>query len=170
MNTLAEYTSPRLIIPQLRSRDAAAVTAELCSTLDRDGRVKELLAFYNAVLSHECLSSTAMAPGLAIPHARIPGLSQVSFALGRCPEPMPWFGQQPQPVQLVFLFAVPDRETGAYLAMLSALAKLTRDAGRWNRLINAADGGEMFAVLSEIYLPRSQAPNRKLLTEAARTF
>ena len=71
MSTVADYTEPSLMVPLLRSRDAAGVTAELCSTLDRQGRLSDLLPFYHAVISHEALSSTAMSPGWAMPHARI---------------------------------------------------------------------------------------------------
>jgi mannitol/fructose-specific phosphotransferase system IIA component (Ntr-type) len=111
MSTVADYTEPSLMVPLLRSRDAAGVTAELCSTLDRQGRISDLLPFYHAVISHEALSSTAMAPGWAMPHARLAVVRRLSFALGRTAEPLVWFGGEP--VNMVFLFAVPESQAAA---------------------------------------------------------
>ena len=151
MNTMADYTEASLMLPLLRCRDAAAVTAELCSTLQREGRINDLLPFYHGVISHEALSSTVISPGWALPHARIPGIPALSFALGRTAEPLAWFGGEP--VNMVFLFAVPESDAAAYLRLIAGLAKLGQDRLRLERLGDAADSQSMFEVLGEIALP-----------------
>ena len=155
MSTVADYTEPSLMVPLLRSRDAAGVTAELCSTLDRQGRLSDLLPFYHAVISHEALSSTAMAPGWAMPHARLAVVRRLSFALGRTAEPLVWFGGEP--VNMVFLFAVPESQAAAYLSLISGLASLAQDRLRLERLADAPDSRAMFEVLREISLPKRHA-------------
>jgi mannitol/fructose-specific phosphotransferase system IIA component (Ntr-type) len=155
MNTIADYTEPSLMVPLLRSRDAAAVTAELCSTLERQGRVSDLLPFYHAVISHEALSSTVISPGWALPHARIPGISRLSFVLGRTAEPLAWFGGEP--VSMIFLFAVSARNAAAYQSVISGLANLGQDHLRLERLVDASDSQTMFEVLREISLPKRRA-------------
>ena len=155
MITVADYTEPSLMVPLLRSRDAAGVTAELCSTLDRQGRISDLLPFYHAVISHEALSSTAMAPGWAMPHARLAVVRRLSFALGRTAEPLVWFGGEP--VNMVFLFAVPESQAAAYLSLISGLASLAQDRLRLERLADAPDSETMLEVLREIFLPKRHA-------------
>ncbi|MCX6916513.1 MAG: PTS sugar transporter subunit IIA [Verrucomicrobia bacterium] len=155
MGAVADYTEPSLMLPLLRRRDAAAATAELCSLLQRLGRISDLLPFYHAVLSHESLSSTAISPGWAMPHARLAGISQLSFALGRTAEPLAWFGGEP--VSLVFLFAVPECDGGAYLNLIASLARLSQDRLRLARLADAPDSRSMFEVLQEIPLPKRPA-------------
>ena len=139
-------------MPVLRSRDAAGVVAELCSTLQRQGRVSDLLPFYHAVISHEALSSTVISPGWALPHARIAGIPQLAFTLGRTAEPLPWFGGEP--VSLVFLFAVPECDAGTYLSLLAGLAKLGQDEARLERLVDAPDSETMFELLRETPIPK----------------
>jgi mannitol/fructose-specific phosphotransferase system IIA component (Ntr-type) len=155
MPTVADYTEPSLMLPLLRSRDAAGVTAEICSALQRQGRVSDLLPFYHAVISHEALSSTVISPGWALPHARIAGIPQLSFALGRTAEPLPWFGGEL--VSLVFLFAVPESDAAAYLSLIAGLAKLGQDHGLLERLGDAPDDRTMFEVLRGIPLPGRRA-------------
>lgn len=154
-NCVANFTESSLMVPVLRGQDAAAVTAELCSALQRQGWLSDLLPFYQAVISHESLSSTAMSPGWALPHARSAGIERLSFALGRTAEPLVWFGGER--VEMVFLFAVPDNEAGAYLNLISGLAKLSQDHGRRQRLAEAPDARAMFELLQEVLLPTRPA-------------
>jgi mannitol/fructose-specific phosphotransferase system IIA component (Ntr-type) len=154
-NTLADYTEPSLMVPRLSGRDAATLTGELCSTLHRKGRISDLRGFYDAVISRESLSSTAMVPGWAVPHARLAGISQLSFALGRSEEPLAWFGGKP--ANTIFLFAVPETEAAAYLTLISGLAKLSQDRLRLERLADASDSQAMFEVLQGIRLPQRRS-------------
>ena len=155
MNTVADYTKPSLIVPHLRSRDAAGVTAELCSMLEREGRISDLLPFYHAIISHEALSSTAMSPGWALPHARVAGIPHLCFALGRPAEPLVWFGGEP--ISMVFLFAVPQNQAAAILNLIAGLARLSQDQVRLDRLADAPNSGAMFEVLQGISLPKRRA-------------
>lgn len=156
MLTLADYTSPELILPELQSRSVPAVLAELCHTLEGAGRVEDPLAFYNAVVSHEQLSSTAMPPGWALPHARLKSLSSLSFAVGRSPVPLAWNPAGGPAVRLVFLFAVPEVEGASYIMLLSALAKLSQNALRWEALLHAPDSKSLYALLQNIPLNQPQ--------------
>ena len=157
MSTLAQFTSAGLIIPELRGRDAGAVLAELGSALHREGRVIDLPRFHSAVMHREQLSSTAMPPGWAIPHARMEELPQLSLAVGRSSEPLVWLGGSQTRVRLVFLFAVPESAAGAYLGLVSALARLSRSAGHVERLIQATDSQTILAVLEEMPLRQSRS-------------
>src|SRR5437867_3887819 len=104
---LADYTGPDLMIPELRLDDVAGVVQELCQVLRKAERVADLLPFYQATLVREYLVSTVAGPGIAFPHARLQGLSQACFALGRSPQPIRWGSNDWSPVRLVFLSAVP---------------------------------------------------------------
>ena len=71
--TLADFTSPRLIVPQLRGVDAVSAIQELSQALQREGRIADSLPFYHAALNREFMVSTDMEAGMAFPHARLPG-------------------------------------------------------------------------------------------------
>jgi PTS system nitrogen regulatory IIA component len=155
MSNLADYTEPSLMVPLLCSRDASSITAELCSTLQSQGRISDLLPFYQAVINREALGGTVIAPGWALSHARIPGIPQLSFAFGRTAEPLAWYSGEP--VNMVFLFAVPESEAADYLGLISGLAKLSLQPLRLERLRNAPTSRAMFEVLREIHLPQRRA-------------
>lgn len=154
--TLADFTTPELLLPELRSVYTEAVIAELCSTLHREQRVRDLLPFYNAVLSREMLASTATASGWAMPHARVAGLDRISFAFGRAREPLKWLGNGAN-VSLVFLLAAPEGDA-SYLQLISGLARLSKDRSRVQRLLEAADAASIFELFQEVAVGRARTP------------
>ena len=48
--SLADYTQPALIVPQLRERDTAGIIGELSQALQRQGCVPDVLPFYQAAI------------------------------------------------------------------------------------------------------------------------
>jgi mannitol/fructose-specific phosphotransferase system IIA component (Ntr-type) len=143
--SLSHYTNARLIVPQLRQRDAAGIISELSQVLQREGYVADVLPFYQTALNHEVLSNSAHESGFALPHARLSGVRQLQFAFGRTPAPVVWGPKNSWPVQLVFLLAVPATDAACYLHLLASLARLGQQSGQLAAL-RAADGPE--AVLS----------------------
>ncbi len=150
--TLADFTSLELIVPSLRGRDEAAVIQELSQALQRERRVPDFLPFYHAALNREFLVSSDLEAGMAFPHARLPGLKELSFALGRCDRPLVWGAKAGHSVRLIFLIAVPATESTQYLSLISGLARLAKDGGLMEKLKAAGDAAQIFEVLQQIEL------------------
>jgi mannitol/fructose-specific phosphotransferase system IIA component (Ntr-type) len=151
VTTVAHYTTPALIVPKLRSQEPAAAIGELCAALCQEKRIKEPFPFFSAAISHEMLASTA-SEGWALPHARLVGIPQLSFALGRTSAPMDWFGSPANRVQLIFLFAVPETDGAGYLALISALARLSQRPRQAESLLHASDSNTIFDLLQQIQI------------------
>jgi mannitol/fructose-specific phosphotransferase system IIA component (Ntr-type) len=150
--TLADFTSPALIVPRLRGQDAASVIQELSQALQRDKRVSDLLPFYHAALNREFMVSTDMEAGMAFPHARLPALKEVSFAFGRSEKPLGWGNKAAGAVRLVFLMAVPATDSTQYLSLVSGLARLAKDNRLVEKLHAARDASQIVEVLKQIEL------------------
>jgi PTS system fructose-specific IIC component len=150
--TLADYTCPMLLAPELHGRDAAAVIHELSYLLYRAGFVPDVLPFYRAALDRERAHSTVTDQGCAWPEAVVQDLAQPCFALGRFPAPLAWFQELKPCVHLVFLLATPKTSAGNDQAMVAGLMRLNTDQPLRQRLFAARDRGEMFDVLSQVSL------------------
>ena len=155
--TLADFTSPGLILPHLRGHDAASVIQELSHALQREKRVPDLLPFYHAALNHEFLVSSDMEAGMAFPHARLPGLKELAFAVGRSKEPLDWGSKNTRSVRLVFLIAVPATDSTQYLLLISGLARLAKDSQLVEKLHKANDAFQILEALQQIKLQTGQA-------------
>lgn len=159
--TLADYTSPALIVPQLRPGNAFDVIQELSQVLHRDGRLPDLAAFSQAALTREMMVSTAMDYGMAFPHARLKELKHLCFSLGRTAEPIFWVAGGTAPVRLMFLSAVPLHEAGNYLPLISGFARLSKDSQLLEKMHAARNAQEMFALLKQVKLRISREALRR---------
>ena len=159
---LADFTRPELIIPQLRSTAVEQVISELAHKLEQTGRVENRTAFLEAVIARERLCPTSCAPGWALPHARLADLPQLTFAFGKSLEPLTWLGEQKASVKIVWLFAVPESETRAYLNLIASIARFSQNAVLVDQLTTAVDASAIFDVLLQSPLPASRsAPPEK---------
>ena len=151
---LAGYTLPGLIVPRLRERDTAGIINELSQVLQRRGCVSDVLPFYHAALNQELMANSALDCGIAFPHARLNGVKQLQFALGRTPEPIIWGAKGSWPVQLVFLLAVPATDAANYLHLLASLARLGQQPNLLTELRTAENAEAILAVLERIRMRR----------------
>lgn len=150
--TLADFTGPGLMIPRLRGAETASAIKELTDALHAEHRVTDALPLYQAALNREFLAGTNLEPGMAFLHARLPGLKDISFALGRSVEPLRWGPHDTCETRLVFLLAVPATDAVQYLLVISGLARLAQDAGLMAGLLEARDAQQMLEVLRWVSL------------------
>ena len=157
--TLADFTSPGLIVPYLRGQDAVVIIYELSQALQREKRVPDLLPFYHAALNGEFLVSSDLEAGMAFPHGRLPGLKELSFALGRSEEPLRWSVRPDRSVRLVSLLAVPATDATRYLLLISGLARLAKEERLVEKLHAAQDTFQIMEVLKQVELRAGFGPN-----------
>jgi len=82
----------------------------------------------SALLNRERLGSTGVGEGVAIPHAKIPGMTELVACVGRVPGGVPFDAIDQKPVRLVFLLLVPENSAGAHLKALARVSRLLKDA------------------------------------------
>lgn len=159
--TLAHFTSPRLIIPELRGEDAASAIQELSLLLHQEKCVPDMLPFFHAALNHEFLVSSEMDAGMAMPHARLPGLREPVFAVGRSSTPIRWSAGAGRAVSLVFLIATPATDSTRYLLLISSVARLSKSDALMKKLHAAGDAKQMLAVLQQVDLTAVRPDSRQ---------
>lgn len=150
--TLADFTSPGMIVPHLYGVNVPTVIQELSLTLLKERRITDWLAFYQAAMNREFMSSTGMEAGMAFPHARLTALKEVSFSLGRRKLPLCWGSEAVGSVSLVFLLAIPATGSIQYLQLMSGLARLAKNHRLVEQLHAAQNSSEMIEVLKEVEL------------------
>jgi len=149
-SSLADFTRPSLVVPELRERDTAGVIKELSHHLHQQGCVPDLLAFYHAALNHEFLVNSATDCGIAFPHARLNGVTNSRFAFGRSPAPFLWGGKSSAPIQFIFLLAVPATDAAGFLQLLSALARLGQQEPLLARLRAEVSAEAIFKLFEQV--------------------
>src|SRR5881392_3018101 len=85
-------------------------------------------AILATVTEREQLGSTGFGQGVAIPHGKIDGLSQIYGMFARLSEPIDYKAIDGKPVDLVFLLLSPPDSGAEHLKALAAISRVTRHA------------------------------------------
>jgi PTS system nitrogen regulatory IIA component len=99
------------------------------------------------VLYRELWGRTVIAPGLAIPHARISGVARIVAAMGICQKGIADPKTTSQQPSLYLLFIGPINDVQQHLAFLAAASSLFQTKGLAERLLQSATPASVFAQL-----------------------
>jgi len=124
--------------------------------LDKSNIFKDLIGSMNLpdpelalkeVLYRELWGRTVIAPGFAIPHARIPGLTHVAAAIGICQQGIADPKSTSQQPSLYLLFVGPTNDVQQHLSFLAAVSTLFQSKDLAKHLVQLTTPGAVFAKL-----------------------
>ena len=96
----------------------------------------------------EKLGSTGFGRGVAIPHARIPGIQRPIAALIKLQHPVDFAAADGMPVELVFGLLSPENSGAAHLHALAAISRLMREEEVRDALIDAPSVEALYGLLT----------------------
>ena len=135
-----------MVISDLESSDKNAALQEISSHLCANGHSipgsAELI--FQALLHREGLGSTGIGGGVAIPHARIPGLAQLTGIFARSVDGIAFNSIDKAPVQLIFALLVPENSGGSHLKALARIARLFKNGDFRDVLIDITGADELY--------------------------
>lgn len=112
-------------------------------------------AAFNALQEREALGPTGVGHGVALPHARIPGLEKVVGAFVRIEKPLDFDAVDRQPVDLVFALFAPDGSGVEHLKALALVSRTMRDAAICAKLRANDDPDTLHTILTESQATRA---------------
>jgi nitrogen PTS system EIIA component len=104
-------------------------------------------AILQTILEREKLSSTGLGQGVAIPHGKIDGLSQIYCLFARLSAPVRYKAVDGAPVDLVFLLLSPPDAGAEHLKALAAISRVIRHAPTLEKMRGARSRDALAAVL-----------------------
>jgi mannitol/fructose-specific phosphotransferase system IIA component (Ntr-type) len=146
---ISTILAPAAVVPRLAATDKTGALRELSRALAGSVDGLEETAVYQALAERESRGSTSIGRGVAIPHAKLDGLSRIYAAFGRSPKGIPFESPDGRPTHLIFLLLAPGNDTNGHLAALDRVSKMMwRDENR--RRLLSADDETMFEVLQQM--------------------
>jgi PTS system nitrogen regulatory IIA component len=100
------------------------------------------------LLKREDLGSTGTGGGIAIPHARIPGLEKPRSFFVRLKQPIDFDAIDGQRVDLVFVLLLPQSAGGEHLGALASVARKLRTPEVVARMRDALTPVELYAAVA----------------------
>ena len=147
MTISLENTIPpeRVVLLSATSKDEAL--RELAAAISSSPEVTDADKLLEAILERETIMSTGIGLGIAIPHAKIPSVSEFVVAFGKASHGLDFNSLDGKPVEFLVMIAGPDSQQERYLQLLARITLKLKDAGVRRRLAEAGDVEEILAAL-----------------------
>ncbi len=145
MALLARYLTPNHI-RTLRSRSKEGAIRELAGLL-APGGPREANKVVRAIHERERNVSSWVAPGIAIPHAKLPAWKGIDVAVGRSRRGVSWDSSDGNPVNLVFLIVSGDDSPDEHVMLLAEIARTLRDRALVRLILTARTSAETWSLL-----------------------
>ena len=146
---ITDFLSPDDTLCDVRAADKGRLLRDLTGRAANALRL-DPAALADAIAQRERLGSTGMGDGIAIPHARIAGLSKPFGLLARLRRAIDFAAIDGEPVDIVFLLLLPSAAHGEQLTALASVARRLRDTQVTADLRDAADGAALYrAIVAE---------------------
>ena len=100
--------------------------------------------------AREDLGSTGIGDGVAIPHAKVPGLTEVVVILGRSSKGINFGARDGRPVHLFLALLTPAASSTPYLKLLADNVRFLEDPKVRSRLLQAENHKELEDILREL--------------------
>ena len=148
MIRLGDYlTADRVVDLKGRSKNAALL--ELVETLATASEVRDREKVLDAVLEREKIVSTGIGLGVAVPHAKIPEVSEFLLAYGRSREGIDFASIDDRPVHHVVLIVGPPDRQPRYLQFLASVTLTLKRSDLRRQLELAASPQDLHRILSQ---------------------
>jgi PTS system nitrogen regulatory IIA component len=149
---LCLYLTPESVVAPVKSDTKDAIIKELVNQLVDRHRLSNAESVTTAVLEREATSSTFLPSGIAIPHARVPEVSDIVVALGVAPTPIKDSANTDglsARIFCLFLSPIRDKEFGRHLKLLARISAVFSDPEFIEQISQMNDAKEIFQALQK---------------------
>ncbi len=115
---LLDLVQPSSVIAELSSSDRNGVIRELVQALADGGLLDSASvdSIVRSIITRErTRGTTGFGKGVAVPHAKVAGISRVVASVGRSPAGIDFSSLDGQPVHIVFLIVSPEEQPDEHL-------------------------------------------------------
>jgi fructose-specific phosphotransferase system IIA component len=121
---LTEILKPENIKVPLEATNKNAAISELVHLLATNGQVTDEKKVLESVLEREATRTTGIGNGLAIPHGKCNGTTDLVMAIGKPAVPIDFQAIDGRPVSLIWMLASPPDKTGPHIHALARISRL----------------------------------------------
>jgi len=152
MNDFSDMLRPDAVLTNMVAANKKAVFQQLSTIAadnlaDATGRI-DAKSIADLLTAREKLGSTGFGGGVAIPHAKLPGLSQVTGVFARLAQPIDFQAVDDLPVDLVFMLVSPVDAGAEHLKALARVSRRLRDRTFLAKLRGAGSPDALYALFT----------------------
>lgn len=147
MSISLEHIIPAERVVFLKATTKEGALREMVAVAAREPEVGDEAKLLEAILEREKIMSTGIGLGIAVPHAKVPFVSDFIVSFGKAPEGLQFNSLDGNPVQFVVLIAGPEGEQERYLQLLARITLKLKEQSVRRQLDEAMDVDAILAAL-----------------------
>jgi len=144
---LHEHLPGSHIISDLKGETKFQIIEELLDQLHENKKIQNRDLALEDVLARESYLSTGLENGLAIPHAKTDGVTELIASIGVKKEGVDFESLDGKPAKLIFLVLSPRDTSGPHIQALAIIARTLKDRNIRDQLANAANPQDIAAII-----------------------
>ena len=144
---ISKVVTSDCIIPRLRAETKEQAIDELLAVLERQGKLDDPAKAREDVMAREQQMSTGLTDGLAVPHAKTRGVSDMVVALGIKPEGIEFESLDGKPARVIFLVLSRPDTMGPHLQCLAEISAICSKVDVQQMLMSSEKESEVLEII-----------------------
>jgi PTS system nitrogen regulatory IIA component len=146
---IIELLARESILPAMQATNKKGALEELAKTLVPGPDGLELPKVMEVLLDRERLGSTGIGDNIAIPHGKLPQLTQLVLSFGRSLKGVDFDSMDGKPSHLFFMLLAPTNSAGLHLKALAKISRMLMSQAFRDNLMKAKGAQEIFRLVAE---------------------
>jgi mannitol/fructose-specific phosphotransferase system IIA component (Ntr-type) len=138
--------APKLYLRDMRSTTRREAIRELAALAEQQVEC-DLAVIEHLAWEREVVAATGIGNGVAIPHARVPGLKEAVVIVGTSDPGINFDAPDGQPAHVIFLLLTPREDPTVQLNLSANIAKTFRDPDSLQKVLRTTTFTELLAAL-----------------------
>jgi len=145
---IADFLEANTIISNLNSKTKQDVIRELANTISSAHSNINKEKLVEVLLEREKLCSTAVDLGVAVPHAKLSGITEIILGFGRSLKGIVFESLDNKPTNFFITIIAPEDTTGVHIQLLARISKVFRNQDLRSRLMKCDSEEEIFQTIT----------------------
>ena len=146
---IVDLLAAERIMPDLQANNKRGALEELAKTLVNGPDGLSLQTVMEVLLDRERLGSTGIGDNIAIPHGKLPQLTQLKLSFGRSLKGVDFDSMDGKPSHLFFLLLAPVNSAGLHLKALAKISRMLMSQPFRDNLMKASGAEEIYRLIAE---------------------
>lgn len=144
---ITKFITKSCVVHEVAAKTKPDAIKELTHLLFEKKKMKNVAPALDQIIAREATESTGIGSGLAVPHARIPGMKNLACAVGRVSDGIDFMAIDRKPVYLILLICYPPSQQTTYLNFVATAVKLFTEKGNLDRVLACDSAEAMFEAI-----------------------
>ncbi len=146
---LTDILDESSVVADLQAGDKAEALEILVEAMTQNNKTVNKQEILKVLLEREELGSTGIGDGIAIPHGKSPGITQIISGFGLSRPGIDFDSLDGKPAHLFFVLVAPENSVGTHLKMLARISRMLKNTEFREKLLKANSQQEIYQIISE---------------------